>query len=252
MNLSFQLYSARNTPLAQALQIIAGAGYASVEAYRDNLADPDAFRLALDEQRLSVPSMHINIGPLRDDAQACMQQARDFGSTHIVCPYLEVSERPVHTAGWNTLIAELSDHARRWQDAGFSFAWHNHDFEFMALDDGAVPMQLLLEQAPELQWEIDVAWIVRAGADPAFWIEQHAQRISAVHLKDIAKSGECLDEDGWADFGHGIVNWESLMPLLANTPASLFAVEHDNPSDLTRFATRSMATAAGFAALRNS
>lgn len=252
MNLSFQLYSARNTPLAQALQIIADAGYASVEAYRDNFADPDAFRLALDAQGLSVPSMHINIGPLRVDAQACMQQARDFGSTHIVCPYLDVSERPVDSAGWTTLIAELSDHARRWRDEGFSFAWHNHDFEFLALDDGAVPMQLLLEQAPELHWEIDVAWIVRAGAEPAAWIEQHAQRISAVHLKDIAASGECLDEDGWADFGHGIVDWESVMPLLANTPASLYAVEHDNPSNLTRFATRSMATAAGFSALRNS
>jgi sugar phosphate isomerase/epimerase len=172
-----------------------------------------------------------------------MQLARDFGSTHIVCPYLDVDERPTDAPGWTALGAELSGHAQRWRDAGFEFAWHNHDFEFHALPDGAVPMQLLLEQAPELQWEVDAAWIVRGGAEPQHWIRDYASRISAVHLKDIAPEGECQDEDGWADFGHGVVPWETLMPLLSQTSAHIHAVEHDNPSDLRRFATRAIAAA---------
>ncbi len=36
MNLSFQLYSARNTPLPDALDSVVNAGFSSVEAYRDN------------------------------------------------------------------------------------------------------------------------------------------------------------------------------------------------------------------------
>ncbi len=243
MNWTFQLYSARNTPLAQALTIVSEAGYTSVEAYRDNFVDADSFKRELDKHQLLVPSMHINIGPLRDQTDLSMQRAREFGSTHIVCPYLEPSDRPVDAAGWSELIAELSDHAKRWQDAGFTFAWHNHDFEFVALADGAIPMQLLLENAPSIHWEIDVAWIVRAGADPLPWIDEHASRISAVHLKDIAAQGECADEDGWADLGHGVVPWSSIMPKLAQTPTTLYAMEHDNPSDLRRFATRSIATA---------
>lgn len=243
MNWSFQLYSSRNTDLAQALSIVSKAGYSSVEAYRDNFINADLFKRLLDEHQLLLPSMHINLGPLREEAESSMQRARDFGSLHIVCPFLEPENRPTDSAGWSLLIAEVSEIAKRWQDAGFTFAWHNHDFEFVALADGAIPMQLLLDGAPELNWEIDVAWIVRAGADPIPWIDAHASRISAVHLKDIAPSGECKDEDGWADLGFGVVPWSSAMPKLLKTPASIYAMEHDNPSDLVRFATRSIATA---------
>ncbi len=246
MDWTFQLFSARNTELADALKIVTNAGYTCVEAYRDNFQDPDEFRSLLDKHGLKVPSMHINLGPLRDEPAAMMQRARDFGSHHIVCPYLEMHERPVDTAGWLVLIAELSDHAKRWKDAGFTFAWHNHDFEFVALPDGALPMQLILEHAPELQWEIDLAWIVRAQADPIPWLQDNLSRISAVHLKDLAPAGECADEDGWADVGFGVVPWKAIVPLLAQTSATVFAVEHDNPSDLQRFATRSFATISSF------
>ena len=243
MNWSFQMFSARHTPLSDALRIIKQAGYSSVEAYRDNFIDVDAFRNALNDNELSVPSMHVNIDRLRDDSQGSMQLARDFTCEHIVCPYLEASERPVDANGWDALGAELADFARQWRAEGFTFAWHNHDFEFVALPDGTLPMQRLLDAAPQMQWELDAAWVVRAGADPAPWIERHAARISAVHLKDVAATGTCEDEDGWADLGYGVVPWDTLMPLLAKAPAQLYAVEHDNPSDLKRFATRSIEAA---------
>ena len=61
---------------------------------------------------------------------------------------------------------------------------------------------------------MDVAWIVRGGADPLPWIEQHGQRIVAVHVKDIAKPGEGKDEDGWSDVGHGTIDWAGLLKAL--------------------------------------
>lgn len=242
-NWSFQLYSARNTALPEALRIIAAAGYTQVEAYRDNLADPDAFRRETDANGLSVPSMHINIDSLRADPAACQKLAKLFHCDHVVCPFLDVIERPSDAAGWNAIVQELADMAKCWRDAGFTFAWHNHDFEFVALSDGSVPMQRLLEGAPDIQWEVDAAWIVRAGADPLPWVSQYADRISAVHLKDVARSGECEEEDGWADLGYGIVPWDALAPLLKHSAATVFAMEHDNPSDLNRFATRSIESA---------
>jgi sugar phosphate isomerase/epimerase len=70
--------------------------------------------------------------------------------------------------------------------AGFGFGWHNHDFEFVPLADGSVPMQILLETAPDLDWEADIAWVIRGGADATDWIARHGKRITAVHVKDIA------------------------------------------------------------------
>jgi len=246
MDWSFQLYSARNTPTDEALKIIGDAGYTQVEAIGDNFADAGGFQKSLADNGLSVPSLHVNLGPLREESDAMMARAKDIGATHIVCPYLDETERPVSADGWSALARELGVMAKVWNENGFTFAYHNHDFEFIALGDGTVPMQTILDEAPDMQWEIDVAWIVRADADPSPWITKHASRISAVHLKDIAPQGECIDEDGWADFGHGKVAWKSLMPLLLNTGAAHYIVEHDNPNDLVRFAKRSIDSARQF------
>lgn len=242
MYLTFQLYSARNTPIDQSLALIRAAGYESVEAYRDNLADREAFHAALAHNGLSVASLHINIGPLREAAEASVATAKELGVSHVVCPYLEVANRPTSVESWIALAKEMSAIAKFWTTQGFTFAWHNHDFEFFALEDGSMPLSLLFEHAPELHWEIDPAWIVRAGANPVEWIEKYGDRISAVHIKDLAAPGECLDEDGWADVGHGVVDWSTLLPILRKGPAIMYAVEHDNPSDLERFARRSRAS----------
>ena len=91
--------------------------------------------------------------------------------------------------------------------AGFEFAWHNHAFEFETLADGSLPQKLMLDAAPGIGWEIDVAWVIRGGADPLKWIAEYGPRITAVHVKDIAPAGQNANEDGWADVGHGTVDW---------------------------------------------
>jgi hypothetical protein len=107
------------------------------------------------------------------------------------------------------------------------------------LDEGGEAAAL--EAAPEIEWEADIAWIIRGGADPIDWIARHGDRITAVHVKDIAPDGEAADEDGWADVGHGTVDWPGLFKQLAvHSPVKLFIMEHDNPSDAKRFATRSI------------
>ena len=49
--------------------------------------------------------------------------------------------------------------------------------------------------------------MIRGGADPLEWMRPYGNRITAVHVKDIAPAGESADEDGWADVGHGTVDW---------------------------------------------
>ena len=90
---------------------------------------------------------------------------------------------------------------------------------------------------------MDVAWVVRGGADPLPWIEKHGKRIVAVHVKDIAKPGEGLDEDGWSDVGHGTIDWAGLIKALrAKSAGQYFVMEQDNPNDIERFARRSIAS----------
>jgi sugar phosphate isomerase/epimerase len=112
----------------------------------------------------------------------------------------------------------------------------------VALADGGVPMDILLEAAPDIAWEADLAWIVRGGRDPLEYIERYANRLSAIHVKDIAVTGENLDQDGWADLGAGTLDWSSLLQACRSTSNDLiFALEHDKPSDPVGYASRSAA-----------
>jgi len=120
--------------------------------------------------------------------------------------------------------------------------WHNHDFEFFALPDGSIPMDVLLNAAPDIAWEADLAWIVRGGSDPIDYINRYGSRLSAIHVKDIAAAGTNLDEDGWSDLGAGTMDWAALLQACRSTSGDLiYALEHDKPSDPVGYAGRSAA-----------
>ena len=241
MDISFQLYSARNaTPWDGVVKTLADLGYTQVEGFGGNFEDAAGFRSLLDQNGLSMPSGHFSVDMLENEPEKALEIAKTLGITRVYCPYLDESERPSDAAGWAAFAARLEAIGERMRAGGVAFGWHNHDFEFVACDDGTLPMQVILDGAPNIDWEADIAWIIRGGADPFAWISANKDRITAAHVKDIAPAGECADEDGWSDVGHGTVDWAALMTALKEAGVDLFVMEHDNPSDATRFATRSI------------
>ncbi len=245
MNLSFQLYSARNfLPWSSVIPRLAELGYTHVEGFGGVYENPPAFRELLDKHSMTMPSGHFfPLGELEEGLEASLAVAKTLGMERVICPAPEDLWREgTDSANWISLAKRLNEAGKRVNDAGFKFGWHNHHWEFMQLASGELPMKLLLEHAPAIEWEIDVAWVVRGGADPITWINEHADRISVAHVKDIAPDGEKTDEDGWADVGDGVMDWKSLITTLRNSGTDLFIVEHDNPSDWDRFATRSIDT----------
>jgi len=240
MDIGFQLYSARNADLDETLKTVAALGYTQVEGWGGLYTDPKALRAKLDANRLTMPTAHIGLSDL-EDTDKCLKIIETLGIKVAVCPWLAPTSRSVTADGWKKLGDKLEKLAQTYARAGIKFGYHNHDFEF-AVYDGKFAMDHLLAAAPSVLAEVDVAWIVRGKADPAKWLEANGNRIIAIHVKDIAKPGENADEDGWADVGTGVVPWTTLFPLARKvTKAQYFVAEHDNPSDVTRFATRSIA-----------
>lgn len=239
---SYQLYSSRAfPPLADTLSMLQSIGYAQVEAYGDLLTEPRALLQAVSDTGMQVRSAHVGLDLLRSDLARITDISKKLGIELLFCPHIETNRRPADASGWRALGAELGEIGEVLAEDGLVLGWHNHDFEFEPLADGSIPMQHLLAGHPSLCWEIDIAWIARGGADPIAWIEQYGNRIVAAHVKDIAPAGQCIDEDGWADVGHGILDWPALAHALRRAGVDLFVVEHDNPNDHRRFATRSLA-----------
>lgn len=245
MKTSYQLYSSRKFgPLPQTLKMLAGMGYAQVEGYGalfQDMEDSGALVEDLQANGLTMPSGHFGLDLIEKTPDAVIDTAMSLGIEHVFVPYLDAPQRPKDAAGWHDFGARVEQAGAPLMAVGLSFGWHNHDFEFAALPDGSMPIDCLLEGGPGLKLEFDVAWCARAGQDPIPWIDKLSDRVTSVHVKDIAPDGENQTEDGWSDVGKGTMDWAGLMPRLRATGCELFIMEHDNPSDDERFASSSLA-----------
>ena len=242
--LSFQLYSARNVPsLPDFLATLGQLGYTQVEGFGGLYGDAAGLAASLKKNGLSMPTGHF--GPAQAaDVSTTLKTAETLGIKKIIVPHIGAEDRSDDESKWLKLAETLAGHAETYKKEGYAFGWHNHDFEFVPTSSGRTPMEILLEEAPGIEWEADVAWIVRGKADPVAWFDKYGSRITAVHVKDIAPAGEKTDEDGWADVGDGTLNWDDLITKVqSKTKAEYFVAEHDKPSDAVRFATRSIAAA---------
>ncbi len=247
--LSYQLYSARNfPPLSAIFEKLGKAGYGEVEGFGGIYAELDeaglkSLRADLDKNGLVMATGHFSPDFLDGNVEKSLQIAKILGMDSIYAPHLMPDQRPTDAAGWLAFGKRLQEMSKPYKDAGYEFGWHNHDFEFVKLSDGSLPIERIFEGAPDISWEADIAWVVRGGADPYAWVEKLGSRISAVHVKDLAPAGEAADEGGWADVGHGTIGWAKLLPVVkAKTKAKHFVVEHDNPNDIDRNITRSIAS----------
>jgi sugar phosphate isomerase/epimerase len=246
--LGFQLYSARSyPPFSEVFAKVAKAGYKEVEGYGAMYAELDdvglsAMRADLDRHGLTMPTGHFSIDMLEGDPDRALKIAKALGVESIYAPHLMPDQRPKDARGWHDFGVRLEKISKPFKDAGLDFGWHNHDFEFVTLSDGSVPIDQIFAGGPGLSWEADIAWVVRGGADPYKYIEKYGPRITSVHVKDIAPAGQNEDEGGWADVGHGTLDWGKLIEVLKKTGARHYVVEHDNPNDLDRVVTRSIAS----------
>lgn len=242
-DISYQLYSSREfQPLNGTLTMLAELGYTQVEGFAGVYADPGALADILSANGLTMASGHFSLEMLENESARVLEIASAAGMKAVYCPHIGPDDRPDTAAGWRAFGARVQAAGESVRNAGLIYGWHNHDFEFVQQADGSIPMEEMFAGGPELSWEADLAWVVRGGADPIEWIERHGHRISSVHIKDIAPTGECVDEDGWADVGTGTMDWAGLLGALPQTPSPLLVMEHDKPSDHRRFARRSIAS----------
>lgn len=246
---SYQLYSSRNYgPLPATLKMLAEVGYKDTEGYGGLYSDAAtlaALAKGLTANGLTMSTGHFGLPMIESDPAFVIEIARVVGMKKVYCPHVMPADRPTDGAGWKAFGARLEKAGAPLVAAGLGFGWHNHDFEFAGCADGTVPMFEILAGGPTLEWEMDVAWVVRGGGNPLAWIEAFKGRITSAHVKDIAKKGENLAEDGWADVGHGVVDWPAIMGALKAAGVAYHVMEHDNPADDRRFATRSLAAGKG-------
>lgn len=224
------------------LAMLAKTGFKEVEGFGAQYEDPAATRALLDANRLAMPTGHFALTLVEERPAKAIGIARKLGIKAVIVPYLMPEDRPTDRAGWAAFGWRLAEAVKPIRDVGLHFGWHNHNFEFTRTADGLLPIEAIAGVPDDISLELDLAWIAVAGEDPVAWLERYKGRVIAAHVKDRAAPGQAEDEGGWADLGHGILDYGRIVRALRATGVNRWVLEHDNPKDHVRFATRSFAT----------
>ncbi|MEN5096603.1 sugar phosphate isomerase/epimerase [Stenotrophomonas sp. TWI1409] len=233
--IAVQMYTLRDAgSLEQQLKIVRDAGVHAVETVGTQNTSAAELKQLLDRYSIKAVSSHVPLAELRSNLDGVVTFNRSIGNTTLVVPYLDKKDRPSDAAGWTALGQELGRIAKQVRGKGMRLAYHNHDFE-LADFDGRTGLELLFAAAgPNLQTELDLAWVARAGLDPAVMLAKFRGHVFAVHAKDNAPKGQAQDEGGFAAVGQGVLDWNAILPAAAAAGVHWYIIEHDQPRDPAR------------------
>ena len=124
-------------------------------------------------------------------------------------------------------IEDLREPLHKIKEAGLSFAYHNHAFEFETVN-GMLIYDMLIDALPELDFIIDTYWIKYAGHDYLEYIRKiGADRIKNVHFKDMASE----PQGDICPCGNGVIDFTPVIKLCDEMGIVNALVEQDNAPD---------------------
>jgi sugar phosphate isomerase/epimerase len=216
------------------LHWLAELGYAGVEFAGFADWEPSKIRAALHADGLEVVGCHVPFEALIADADRALDQVEAIGGRRVVVPGVPEAWR--REPGWiDRSLAKLVALADRCAARSLRLAYHNHDFEFAALDGPPMWDRLSWAFPRGVKLELDVYWAAFAGRDPANLIETNRQ-VNLLHMKDLCAG------PGREDLppGEGTLNWPAIIQAADAANVEWFIVEQDNPVDPFASAARGL------------
>ena len=251
-----QVYGLRdlleNTPeqFPAVMKQVKELGYDGVELAGLYGLDPTFIRDMLAEIGLTPLSAHVPLADMTADIEKVIADYQLIGVDYLVVPYLPEEYRHL-TPGYPVVIEEMKKIGAAVKAAGMKLLYHNHNFEFVRLEDGMFGFDDIYRQVPAdlLMVEPDTCWIKVAGQDPVEYIHKYGSRCEVIHLKDFVKEGnpqnlykligietEKKEEDtGFFEFrsvGFGQMLWEPILNASLEAGAKWVVVEQDEHYDL--------------------
>jgi sugar phosphate isomerase/epimerase len=234
-----QLYTLRSlmsTDVPGTLAAVAEAGFAEVETAGLAGLTPTRFGAALKDAGLQAPSAHVPLDAIESNPDELLELAEVLGHDYLVLPWLTEQQRS-SLDQFRHIADVLNAFGEQCAGAGVQLAYHNHDFEFVAID-GRQPFDLLLERCdPELvKFEMDLFWAATAGVDASAYFRASPGRYPLCHVKDRTAAGEMVA------VGDGDIDFVDHFRAGVTGGLQHYFVEHDNPADPLASISRSIAT----------
>ncbi|AFK20018.1 sugar phosphate isomerase/epimerase [Haloferax mediterranei ATCC 33500] len=232
MKFGLQLYSLRalgeSTP--SMMKRAAAAGFDGVEFA--GVDEDESVRAVLDETGLEAPAAHVPIEDLESDLDAVCERYGRLGVETLVVPYLP----PEAFADADTVdetAHRLDDLTAKCDDRGVRLLYHNHEHEFRTVAGEPVLERVAAHSG--IGFELDLAWILAAGYDPAEYVARYADRTPIIHLKDVVLDPDAERGGRPVALGEGELDIERCLAAAGTEFVEWGIVEHDDPDDPATF-----------------
>lgn len=225
--LAVQLYTLRARlaeDLDGTLTALAATGAQTVELAGLYTRSPQAMRSALDAAGLTACSAHVPLTRVEAEPGVVLDELDVLGIGTLVVPSVPA---PADAAAADVLTARLMAATEMATRAGLRVLYHNHDFEFLALEDGSDLWRRLTAEGVPWGLEPDAGWLRVAGHDPVTVLSGLGSRFPLVHAKDVRPSGPA-----WHDVpaGDGVLDLPAIAAVAEAAGTEYLVVEMDNPS----------------------
>lgn len=215
---------------AASMAKIRDIGYQAVQVSQiGDIADADVKRIC-DDNGLTICNTHVSVDDLLNKLNAVIEQHRLWGARHVAIGGMPLENRESE-AGFRRFAEVANGIGERLYDAGLTFSYHNHSFEFLRFGARSGLELIFDETDPRfVRAELDTYWIQHGGADPVAWIERMQDRMPVIHLKDMvmlpAEDGG-RPQQAMAEVGEGNMNFAGILATCRRIGVEWYAVEQD-------------------------
>lgn len=238
-NIGLQLYTLRNQitkDVKGVIEKVAAAGYKEVETYGYSKAggfwglDPAAFKGLLKDNGLTSPSGHFVIDEFITTGNKELLKPLIEGAAAIDNHYFTVAymSEPIRKSleDYKKITGRLNEAAELVKQSGLKLAYHNHDFEFKQYEGGATGYEIMLAgtDKDQIQFELDLYWVVRSGNDPVALFNKYPGRFVMWHVKDMDKANNTIN----TEVGTGTIDFKNIYKHAKQSGLEHLIVEQEN------------------------
>ncbi|MEB8328897.1 sugar phosphate isomerase/epimerase [Flavobacteriaceae bacterium KMM 6897] len=221
------------------LQAVADAGYKNIESagYSEGKfydLSPEDFKKLLKELDLTPISTHQGSVTM-ENADSMIADVKAAGFEYFVIPVppmglFKFDQKTMSmsmTGGAANLAKILTTLGKKCSEKGLKLLYHNHDFEFAKDKEGIVTIDYLLENTDPkyVNFQMDLFWVTKAGADPLAYFEKYPGRFKIWHVKDMDEQGR------FAPVGNGTIDFSRILAKKELSGMKYYMVEQDMTFD---------------------
>ena len=157
------------------------------------------FKKQLGDMEMNMIASHCDIN---NDFERKAAEASEIGMKYLICPHIGAQKSIDDYKRFADQFNKCGEIANK---NGIRFAYHNHDYSFKAMA-GGMPQDVMMNatDANLVDFEMDIYWVVAAGADPIAYLKKYPNRFKLCHVKDLIKTPtgheSCILGKGTIDF----------------------------------------------------